>query len=129
MLNSFAQGFPGTGSLSRSAVNNASGVRTPLGNIFTSAIVLLSLLFFTPYFSYIPKATLAGIIIAAVVFMIEIRVVAPMWRTKSEFLLWLLLTFNSTFVSLQKATWFPVSEHSSVVLPFLWKWVSWLELV
>uniref|UniRef100_A0A336L6S7 CSON004155 protein n=1 Tax=Culicoides sonorensis TaxID=179676 RepID=A0A336L6S7_CULSO len=82
VVNSFAQGFPGTGSLSRSAVNNASGVRTPLGNIFTSAIVFMSLMFFTPYFSYIPKATLAGIIIAAVIFMIEIRVVAPMWRTK-----------------------------------------------
>ncbi|XP_063706703.1 sodium-independent sulfate anion transporter [Culicoides brevitarsis] len=84
IVNSFAQGFPGTGSLSRSAVNNASGVRTPMGNIFTSAIVLLSLMFFTPYFSYIPKATLAGIIIAAVVFMVEIRVVAPMWRTKKS---------------------------------------------
>lgn len=33
--NSFVQGFPGTGSLSRSAVNNASGVRTPLGGIYT----------------------------------------------------------------------------------------------
>jgi MFS superfamily sulfate permease-like transporter len=61
IANSFVQGFPGTGSLSRGAVNNASGVRTPLGNIYTAGIVILSLLFFTPYFSYIPKATLAAI--------------------------------------------------------------------
>lgn len=33
--NSFVQAFPSTGSLSRSAVNNASGVRTPLGGIYT----------------------------------------------------------------------------------------------
>lgn len=33
--NSFVQGFPGSGSLSRSAVNNASGVRTPLGGLYT----------------------------------------------------------------------------------------------
>lgn len=33
--NSFMQAFPGTGSLSRSAVNNASGVRTPLGGVYT----------------------------------------------------------------------------------------------
>lgn len=33
--NSFVQAFPGTGSLSRSAVNNASGVRTPLGGVYT----------------------------------------------------------------------------------------------
>lgn len=45
-------------------------------------MVLLSLLFFTPYFFYIPKSALAGIIISAVVFMIEVRVVKPMWRSK-----------------------------------------------
>lgn len=33
--NSFVQAFPSTGSLSRSAVNNASGVRTPMGGIYT----------------------------------------------------------------------------------------------
>jgi len=32
--NSFMQAFPSTGSLSRSAVNNASGVRTPFGGIY-----------------------------------------------------------------------------------------------
>lgn len=84
IANSFVQGFPGTGSLSRSAVNSASGVRTPMGNLYTSSLVILALLFFTPCFSYIPKATLAAIIIAAVVFMVEVRVVKPMWRTKSE---------------------------------------------
>lgn len=33
--NSMCQGYPGTGSLSRSAVNNSSGVRTPLGGLYT----------------------------------------------------------------------------------------------
>lgn len=84
IANSFVQGFPGTGSLSRSAVNSASGVRTPLGNLYTAALVILALMFFTPCFYYIPKATLAAIIIAAVVFMVEVRVVRPMWRTKSK---------------------------------------------
>lgn len=44
--------------------------------------MILSLLFFTPYFFYIPKSALAGIIIAAVIFMVEVRVVKPMWRSK-----------------------------------------------
>lgn len=35
IANSFFQGFPITGSLSRGAVNNASGVRTPLGGLYT----------------------------------------------------------------------------------------------
>ncbi|XP_031838576.1 epidermal stripes and patches isoform X2 [Nomia melanderi] len=82
--NSFVQAFPGTGSLSRSAVNNASGVRTPMGGFYTGVLVILALLFLTPYFSYIPKASLAAIIIAAVIFMVEVKVVKPMWRTKKS---------------------------------------------
>lgn len=78
------QGFPGTGSLSRGAVNNASGARTPLGGLYTGALVIAAL-FMTPLFYYIPKAALASIIIAAIIFMVEVRVVKPMWRSKSEF--------------------------------------------
>ncbi|KAJ8977086.1 hypothetical protein NQ317_003640 [Molorchus minor] len=81
-VTSFAQGFPGSGALARSAVNNSSGVRTTLGGLYTGLLVILSLLFFTPYFYYIPKAALAGIIIAAVIFMVEVKVVKPMWRSK-----------------------------------------------
>lgn len=84
IANSFVQGFPGTGSLSRSAVNNASGVRTPFGCFYTGLLVIVALLFFTPYFFYVPKAALAAVIIAAVVFMVEVKVVKPMWRTKKS---------------------------------------------
>jgi len=35
VIGSFFQSMPVTGSFSRSAVNNASGVRTPLGGIYT----------------------------------------------------------------------------------------------
>ena len=82
--NSFVQAFPGSGSLSRSAVSNASGVRTPMSGIYTGCLVVLALFFLTPYFFFIPRATLAAIIIAAVIFMVEVKVVKPMWRTKSE---------------------------------------------
>ncbi|KAK5641504.1 hypothetical protein RI129_010051 [Pyrocoelia pectoralis] len=84
IANSFVQGYPGTGSLSRSAVNNASGVRTPFGSFYTGLLVIIALLFFTPYFYYVPKAALAAVIIAAVVFMVEVKVVKPMWRTKKS---------------------------------------------
>ncbi|XP_015595529.1 sodium-independent sulfate anion transporter isoform X1 [Cephus cinctus] len=96
--NSFVQSFPGTGSLSRSAVNNASGVRTPMGGLYTGLLVILALLFLTPYFSYIPRASLAAIIIAAVIFMVEVRVVKPMWRTKKSDLIPGLGTFIACLV-------------------------------
>ncbi|XP_060521679.1 sodium-independent sulfate anion transporter-like [Cylas formicarius] len=98
VANSFVQAFPGAGALARSAVNNASGVRTPLGGLYTGLIVILSLLFFTPYFYYIPKSALAAIIIAAVIFMVEVKVVKPMWRSKKSDLLLGLVTFIACLV-------------------------------
>lgn len=84
IANSFVQGYPGNGALSRGAVNNSSGVRTPMGNLYTGILVILSLLFFTDYFFYIPKAALGGLIIAAVIFMVEYKVIKPMWRSKKS---------------------------------------------
>lgn len=98
ICNSFVQGFPGSGALSRSAVNNSSGVRTPLGGLYTGILVIVALLFFTPYFYFIPKASLAAIIIAAVVFMVEVKVVKPMWRTKKSDLIPGLGTFIACLV-------------------------------
>lgn len=91
--NSMVQSFPGTGSLSRSAVNNASGVRTPFGGFYTGILVIIALLFFTPCFYYIPKSALAAVIVAAVIFMIEVRVVKPIWRSKKSDLIPGVVTF------------------------------------
>ncbi|XP_050432630.1 sodium-independent sulfate anion transporter-like [Adelges cooleyi] len=82
LISSFVGSMPVSGALSRGAVNNASGVKTTFGGIYTGIIVIVALQFFTPYFVYIPKAALAAVIIAAVVFMVELHVVKPMWRTK-----------------------------------------------
>ncbi|KAI5698607.1 hypothetical protein M8J75_009255 [Diaphorina citri] len=95
IVSSFACSMPVTGALSRGAVNNASGVKTTFGGVYTGIIVILSLQFFTPYFKYIPKASLAAVIIAAVVFMVEYNVVKPMWRTKKMDLIPALATFLS----------------------------------
>ncbi|GJQ71099.1 hypothetical protein Trydic_g602, partial [Trypoxylus dichotomus] len=98
IANSFMQAYPGNGALSRGAVNNSSGVRTPFGSLYTGILVILALLFFTPYFFYIPKATLAAVIIAAVIFMVEVKVVKPMWRSKKSDLIPGLATFISCLV-------------------------------
>ena len=60
--------IPVTGSFSRTAVNCASGVKTPLGGIYTGALVLLALGLLMPFCAYIPKASLAAVIITAVIF-------------------------------------------------------------
>ncbi|XP_071051901.1 sodium-independent sulfate anion transporter-like [Onthophagus taurus] len=93
IFGSFFSSMPVTGSFSRSAVNHASGVQTPLGGVFTGIMVLLALSFLTPYFSFIPKTSLAAVIICAVIFMIEYEVVKPMWRSNKKDLIPTFATF------------------------------------
>uniref|UniRef100_A0ABD2XN27 STAS domain-containing protein n=1 Tax=Trichogramma kaykai TaxID=54128 RepID=A0ABD2XN27_9HYME len=93
VVSSFFSSIPVSGGLSRGAVNHSSGVRTTLGGVYTGLLVLVSLQFLTPYLYYIPKASLAAVIIAAVVFMVEVQVVKPMWRTKKIDLIPAVVTF------------------------------------
>lgn len=93
VLGSFVSSMPVTGSFSRSAVNHASGVRTPIGGVYTGMLVLLALGVLTPYFHYIPKAALSSVIISAVIFMIEYEVIRPLWRCSRRELLPGAITF------------------------------------
>ncbi|XP_055700646.1 sodium-independent sulfate anion transporter [Phlebotomus papatasi] len=93
VLGSFVSSMPVTGSFSRSAVNHASGVRSPIGGVYTGALVLLALGLLTPYFHYIPRAALSAVIISAVIFMIEYEVIRPLWRCSRRELLPGAITF------------------------------------
>lgn len=68
---SFFSAMPTCGAFTRSAVSQASGVRTPMAGIYTGMIVLSALSILTPYFQYIPKASLSAVLIAAVIFMVS----------------------------------------------------------
>jgi len=82
IFGSFVQAMPTTGSFSRTAVNSASGVKTPMGGVYTGALVILCLAFLMPYCAFIPKASLAAVIITAVVSSVEYEVVKPIWKSK-----------------------------------------------
>ena len=84
LLGSFVQSMPTTGSFSRTAVNSSSGVKTPLGGIYTGALVLLCLAFLMPYCAFIPKASLSAVILTAVIFSVEHHIIKPIWSSKSE---------------------------------------------
>lgn len=86
IIGSFFSSMTVTGSFSRTTVNHSSGVQSPLGGLITGVMVLLSLQFLTPYFYFIPKASLGAVIVCAVMNMVEFSVLYPMWRTKSNIL-------------------------------------------
>ncbi|XP_019115755.1 sodium-independent sulfate anion transporter [Larimichthys crocea] len=101
IMGSFVSGYPVTGSFGRTAVNSQTGVCTQAGGIVTSVIVLLSLAFLMPAFYYIPKASLAAVVICAVAPMMDYQVVANMWRIRKLDLLPFFVTFLMSFWQVQ----------------------------
>ncbi|XP_034248094.1 sodium-independent sulfate anion transporter-like isoform X2 [Thrips palmi] len=95
LVGSLVQAMPVCGAFTRSAVSHASGVRTPMVGLYTTTLVVLALAFLTPYFYFIPRATLAAVLICAVAFLIDASIVPQLWRTSKRDLVTLLVTFSA----------------------------------
>uniref|UniRef100_A0AAG5DYU6 STAS domain-containing protein n=1 Tax=Anopheles atroparvus TaxID=41427 RepID=A0AAG5DYU6_ANOAO len=80
VVGSCFRAMPTTGAFTRSAVSHASGVRTPLSGLYSALLTLLALGVLTPYFYYIPRATLAAVLIAAVTSMVDLGIVRRLPR-------------------------------------------------
>lgn len=93
---SFFSAYPVTGGFSRSAVNYEAGARTPLATIITSIIIVLTLLFFTPLFYYLPQTVLAAIIMVAVYGLIDVKEAIHLFKIRPVDGWTLVLTFIST---------------------------------
>ncbi|XP_076248706.1 sodium-independent sulfate anion transporter [Calliopsis andreniformis] len=98
IFGSFVRSMPATGSFTRTAVNNASGVKTPMGGVITGCLVLLACGLLTSTFEFIPKATLAAVIIVAMYYMFDLRIFSVLWRTKKIDLIPLTVTLLSCLV-------------------------------
>ncbi|XP_071444272.1 sodium-independent sulfate anion transporter-like [Hetaerina americana] len=81
---SFFSSMPTCGAFTRSAVSSASGVRTPLAGLYTGILIMLALGFLTPYFYYIPRATLSAVLICAVMFMADFGIYRKLWRVSKR---------------------------------------------
>jgi len=98
ILGSMVGSYPVTGSFSRTAVNSQSGVATPAGGLVTAGVVLTALAVLTPYARYIPDASLAAVIMMAVVDMIDFSLLWRLWRVKRVDLAPWLVTFVVSFL-------------------------------
>ena len=95
---SFFQSFPTMGGFARSAVNDQSGAKTPMAGVISAIIVMLTLLFLTPYFYYLPNAILAAIIIVAVFGLIDFKEAKHLWKTDSKDFTMFMITAIATLV-------------------------------
>lgn len=98
IANSLFCGYRSNSGLARSAINNASGCRTSMSNLYIGLVVILALSFLTEYFSFIPRAVLAAILISAVIFQVQYQIIMPMWRSKRSDLVPGILAFITCLV-------------------------------
>ncbi len=95
---SFSSSYPVTGGLSRTAVNYEAGARTGLASIISVLIILVTLMFFTSFFYYLPNAALAGIVIVAVTGLIDLKEARHLFRVKPIDGWMMILTFLATLL-------------------------------
>ncbi|MCC5991536.1 MAG: sulfate permease [Rhodobacteraceae bacterium] len=71
--------MPVTGGLSRSIVNYDAGAATPAAGAMTAISIAAALLLLTPLMYFLPRATLAAIIIVAVLSLLDFRALPRIW--------------------------------------------------
>ncbi len=92
----FCQALPVSGSFSRSAMNLASGARSGWSSLLSAALVVLALLFFTPWLVHLPKPALAAMIVMAVLNLIDLQAMRNAWRAGRDDGVAATLTFVAT---------------------------------
>ena len=98
VTSSFFQGYPVSGSFSRSAVNLTAGAVTGFSSVVTAAIVGITILYLTPLLYHLPLATLAAIILMSVASLIHFAPLKHAWKVEKHDGLVGLLTFVMTLV-------------------------------
>lgn len=84
MAAGLSSGMVVNGSLSKTAVNGGAGARSQVSGLVVAAMTIVTLLFFTGLFEQLPEATLAGVVIAAVWELVDVRSLRRLYRLSTE---------------------------------------------
>jgi len=84
IVGSLSLSYPTSGSFSRSAVNLSAGAATGFSSVITGVIVVVTLLWLTPLLYHLPQATLAAVIMMAVVGLINVSAVKHAWQANRQ---------------------------------------------
>jgi sulfate permease, SulP family len=79
-----SSGMVVNGSLSKTAVNGSAGARTQLSGLLVAALTVLTLLLLTGLFEKLPEATLAAVVVAAVIELVDVRALRALYRVYSR---------------------------------------------
>jgi MFS superfamily sulfate permease-like transporter len=81
------RGFPVSGGMSQSVVNEGGGARTPLSGAISALLVLVIVLFFSHLLRALPQPVLAAVVLVAVAELFKISALKQLWRDdRAEFI-------------------------------------------
>jgi len=80
LASGLGQGFPISGGMSQSLVNESGGARTPLSGLIAAGIILVVALFFTDLLRNLPQPVLAAIVLMAVASLVKVKVLKRLWQ-------------------------------------------------
>jgi high affinity sulfate transporter 1 len=80
LATSLGQGYPVSGGLSQSVVNEKAGARTPLSLVVASVAVAICLLFLTGLLKNLPAVMLAAIVLFAITSLVDISEMRRLFR-------------------------------------------------
>jgi high affinity sulfate transporter 1 len=87
LASGLGRGFPVSGGMSQSLVNESAGARTPLSGLIAALFTLFVVLFASGLLRNLPQPVLAAIVLAAVMSLVDIRALRHIFAfSRTEFL-------------------------------------------
>jgi high affinity sulfate transporter 1 len=80
VMSGLGHGFPVSGGMSQSLVNESGGARTPLSGFIAALLMLLVVLFVSGALRYLPQPVLAAIVLMAVTGLFKVTALRHLWR-------------------------------------------------
>ncbi len=96
LMASFFSSYAGSGSFTRSGVNHQAGAKTPMSAIFASLFLMVVLLLFAKYASFLPKAAMGGIILLVGYNLIDFHHIKQVFKSSGRELIVLGITLLGT---------------------------------
>ncbi|MEZ5644218.1 MAG: SulP family inorganic anion transporter [Burkholderiaceae bacterium] len=112
--------FPTSSSFSRSALNLYAGAQTGWATIFSVGVVGLSLLFFLPVLRHVPQATLAAIVVVAVLGLVRPGQFRRVWGISRVEGAIALVTFAITVLAAPRLYWGVIAGVLMALCHFLY---------
>ncbi len=80
------RGFPVSGGMSQSLVNESGGARTPLSGFVSSVVLIAVVLFLSGLLRHLPQPVLAAVVLVAVMGLFKWKALKHLWRAdRTEF--------------------------------------------